>query len=552
MATYYRYDGFLKTVNGQAIAGAQVYVCNDINVNLTNPPTPLATVYADNAGANVIVQPGGSLTTDGFGHFFFYALEGVYALVTVNAGVVRLYLPDQTIGPVGAVGLGTVTNNEGPLPANTIIVGGPSGGNDIQTSGILISNLGTVLSVAGAGIATGVVNTIGFITVVGSGSTQVAATANSNLALAPVGHVLVADGNGNVEDSGVPLSIVGGGTVTNDEGPLTPNAIVVGGPGGGNDIQTSGILLSSLGTVKSVSGAGIATGTVTGTGSITVLGSGNTTTAATANANLAAAPVGDVLVADGAGNVKDSGTTLVSLTPRACLPQPDVATFELQQVNIYGNSASYYFSPTNTNGVTIGVHQTGGSVTLNPPDSTDGWNVSLAPTSGSNYVQSAPWANPALGLTFKCTCKITSPVGTGMWWFGTNNASVGDSGGDPEWIRVPHIDSIQIGVPWTAGTIGNFQLLAGTNGTVTQIDTGVSAAGGGRHTIEFTVATGGTLLTAIIDGATVPTTISTNIPTSLQSLIAVQQWISGPSGGGSVTGTATAQVEYLYLEAPAV
>jgi len=260
MATYYRYDGFLKTVNGQAIAGAQVYVCNDINVNLTNPPTPLATVYADNAGANVIVQPGGSLTTDGFGHFFFYALEGVYALVTVNAGVVRLYLPDQTIGPVGAVGLGTVTNNEGPLPANTIIVGGPSGGNDIQTSGILISNLGTVLSVAGAGIATGVVNTIGFITVVGSGSTQVAATANSNLALAPVGHVLVADGNGNVEDSGIPLSIVGGGTVTNNEGPLTANTIIVGGPGGGNDVQTSGVLLSNLATTASLAAYALLSG----------------------------------------------------------------------------------------------------------------------------------------------------------------------------------------------------------------------------------------------------------------------------------------------------
>jgi hypothetical protein len=82
--------------------------------------------------------------------------------------------------------------------------------------------------------------------------------------------------------------------------------------------QVNGLIgESGVGTVTSVSGAGIATGTVTTSGSITVAGSGNTTTAATANANLAAAPNNDILIADGSGNVKDSGTLLSSLAPKA-------------------------------------------------------------------------------------------------------------------------------------------------------------------------------------------------------------------------------------------
>lgn len=62
-----------------------------------------------------------------------------------------------------------------------------------------------------------------------------------------------------------------------------------------------------------VTGAGIATGSITSTGAITVLGSGNTTTAVTAGTSIAAAPNGDIIVADGSGNVKDSGTLLSSL-----------------------------------------------------------------------------------------------------------------------------------------------------------------------------------------------------------------------------------------------
>jgi hypothetical protein len=75
------------------------------------------------------------------------------------------------------------------------------------------------------------------------------------------------------------------------------------------------------GTVTSVGTSGIATGgPITSTGTINVLGSGNTLTSATAAANLGAAPSGDVLTADGAGNVQDSGILLSALALQSALP----------------------------------------------------------------------------------------------------------------------------------------------------------------------------------------------------------------------------------------
>jgi hypothetical protein len=66
---------------------------------------------------------------------------------------------------------------------------------------------GGVTEIETAGIATGgPITTTGTITVEGSGSTEVAATAATNVASAPAGDVITADGSGNVEDSGTLLS----------------------------------------------------------------------------------------------------------------------------------------------------------------------------------------------------------------------------------------------------------------------------------------------------------------------------------------------------------
>lgn len=96
MMTYYRYDGWLRTTLGVAISGAQIYVCSQPTTDIVDiPPAPLASIFSDNAGLNPIVQP---LITDGFGHYFFYAVQGFYTVVIVNGGVVQLVLPDQVLG----------------------------------------------------------------------------------------------------------------------------------------------------------------------------------------------------------------------------------------------------------------------------------------------------------------------------------------------------------------------------------------------------------------------------------------------------------------------
>jgi hypothetical protein len=92
--TYFRSDGWVKTAQGPAIAGAQIYVCTQ-PANIASPPTPLALIYADPNGLVPIVQP---VITDGLGHYDFYVLPGVYTLIVSYNGVVQEYYPDQAIG----------------------------------------------------------------------------------------------------------------------------------------------------------------------------------------------------------------------------------------------------------------------------------------------------------------------------------------------------------------------------------------------------------------------------------------------------------------------
>lgn len=96
MATYYRFDGWVKTTLGPAVAGAQVYVCSQPTTDIVDiPPVPFASIFSDNAGLHPVVQP---LVTDGFGHYFFYALQGFYTIVIVNNGIIQEVLPDQALG----------------------------------------------------------------------------------------------------------------------------------------------------------------------------------------------------------------------------------------------------------------------------------------------------------------------------------------------------------------------------------------------------------------------------------------------------------------------
>jgi hypothetical protein len=130
MATFFRSDGWVKNVMGQAIAGASIFVCTQPADASFLPPIPLATVFSDPAGAFPITQP---IITDSFGHYDFYAASGIpYSVVVVNQGKVQQSYADQV--PMGATlgaPSGSVTNTSGPLTLGQLLLG--NGGSDIKT-----------------------------------------------------------------------------------------------------------------------------------------------------------------------------------------------------------------------------------------------------------------------------------------------------------------------------------------------------------------------------------------------------------------------------------
>src|ERR1035441_6326200 len=109
MATFYRMQGWVKDVQGNAIAGASIYICAPQPTDASYiPPEPLATIYSDPAGASPATQP---LITDGFGFYDAYVASGIpYTIVVCNNGSVQAVYPDQValgatlgVAPVGGV-----------------------------------------------------------------------------------------------------------------------------------------------------------------------------------------------------------------------------------------------------------------------------------------------------------------------------------------------------------------------------------------------------------------------------------------------------------------
>ena len=100
MPNLYRIDGWVKAVQGMAIAGAQVYICSPQPADTTYiPPEPLANAWSDPQGVSPITFP---IFSDGFGHYDAYLLPGVYTLVIVNNGFVQAVYADQSVGNVGS------------------------------------------------------------------------------------------------------------------------------------------------------------------------------------------------------------------------------------------------------------------------------------------------------------------------------------------------------------------------------------------------------------------------------------------------------------------
>jgi hypothetical protein len=129
MPTYFRSDGWVKAVTGQAIPGAQVYVAlQPANVAFA-PPSPLASIFSDPAGLVPIAQP---IITDGFGHYDFYVLPGTYTAVVALNSVIQQVYPDQSIGVAG--GGGSVTSVGLTADSGSILT---VSGSPITTSGTI-------------------------------------------------------------------------------------------------------------------------------------------------------------------------------------------------------------------------------------------------------------------------------------------------------------------------------------------------------------------------------------------------------------------------------
>jgi hypothetical protein len=93
MSTVIQQEFTLLTAMGEAVSGAQVYVCTQ-PANTSLPPSPLATIYSDNAGANPVTQP---LLTNGQGQASAYVAPGVYTFVYWSPYTNELVYVDQTV-----------------------------------------------------------------------------------------------------------------------------------------------------------------------------------------------------------------------------------------------------------------------------------------------------------------------------------------------------------------------------------------------------------------------------------------------------------------------
>ena len=96
---YFRRDVWVKNQQGQAIPGAQVFLCQQpANVWPTlreGTPSPLQLTYSDPLGQVPLPQP---VLTDGFGWAAVYALPGLYTLLVYLGGKLMQQYTDQLLG----------------------------------------------------------------------------------------------------------------------------------------------------------------------------------------------------------------------------------------------------------------------------------------------------------------------------------------------------------------------------------------------------------------------------------------------------------------------
>lgn len=151
LTNVFRTDGWVKTAQGPAVPGAQIWVClQPANIS-SLPPTPLANIFSDVNGLVPITQP---IITDGFGHYDFYTAAGVYTVIVGLAGIVQQVYLDQSIGGAsGTQGGGTaLVLQVNGAPASSQLLQNLQGAGSVTVSdagagNITITGAATVLPV---------------------------------------------------------------------------------------------------------------------------------------------------------------------------------------------------------------------------------------------------------------------------------------------------------------------------------------------------------------------------------------------------------------------
>lgn len=241
--TFFRYDTWVKSATGPAVAGAQVFVCTQPANTALFPPTPLAAIYSDSGGLVPITQP---IITDGFGHANFYALPGLYTVVIALNGVIQQVYPDQSLGGIGTAGGGG---------------GGISGSILLETNGVPNGSQ-VVLNIIGTGAAVvtndGQGNTTLSVSVIaGPGINVSGGTVSTKLV--PTGYAAAQGGTTSINTSGWLLQSYAssGFTLTSNNATNTvpvylhsPTSSSLSGANGNYHSSTSNLI--SLGQVSRV------------------------------------------------------------------------------------------------------------------------------------------------------------------------------------------------------------------------------------------------------------------------------------------------------------
>lgn len=193
LPNFFRMDQWVKTTQGLAVSGAQVYVVSQpVSDILDNPPAPLATLYTDSTGQTTVPQP---LITDSFGHVSAYMAPNLYTVVIYNNGQRQQVYADQAVAAAGIINSAALVAGTGISIVGNVISGAYTAG-----AGITIVN-GVISATGGGGGGVSSLNSLTGALSITAGSGITVTPSGSNIQIAASG-----GGGGGVSTATVTLS----------------------------------------------------------------------------------------------------------------------------------------------------------------------------------------------------------------------------------------------------------------------------------------------------------------------------------------------------------